>query len=498
MFGSIRIRLMFSHLAVIILAMGLSGFLLLSSLERYFLQAMEDSLIAQARITAQALMPGGTAAGPQGDAANAPFNTMQQQQVSNLYLQTDNVSPPAATFDLTYLTDASLQLGAQLNTRIRIVDEQGMVLVDSWQQPSEDLRDDPLIAEALQGEYASRTVKGADGELMDLALPVKISNQLAGAVYLSQPLSDVAAVLGDLRGRWLLSTSIGLLLSGAVGLLLSGAIARPLRRLTSAAGAVAQGQFDQQVQSNSRDELGRLSRAFNDMTARLQAARQMQIDFVANVSHELRTPLTSIKGMVETLRGGAVDDPEVRDSFLETVENETDRMIRLVNDLLILTRVDSAALNLRRERVNLSQLARTAVNQLLPQAGTKQINLQLNGDGLYAWADADRTMQVLINLLDNAVKYSYPQGAVTVSVERGPDHSALVTVRDNGIGIPAADLPRIGQRFYRADKARSRAHGGSGLGLAIAQALVHAQGGRLWIDSQEGAGTVVNFTLPIP
>jgi signal transduction histidine kinase len=488
---------MFSHLTVIILAMGLSGFFLLSSLERYFLQAAEDSLIAQARITAQALIPGGIDAGPVED-ANAPFNTVQQQQVSNLYIQTQNVTPPAAptSFDLTYLTDASLQLGAQLNTRIRILDEQGLVLVDSWLMPAEDLHNDPLIVEAQHGEYASRTVEGPDGDMMDLMLPVWIDDQLAGTVYLSQPLNDVAAVLGDLRLRWLISTSIGLLLSGVVGLLLSGAIARPLRRLTAAAGAVALGRFDQQVQSRSRDELGQLSRAFNDMTARLQAARQIQTDFVANVSHELRTPLTSIKGMVETLRGGAVDDPEVRDSFLGTVESETDRMIRLVNDLLILTRADSAALNLRREAVNLSTLARAAINQLAPQVSSKKVNVQLEVSTLNDWADSDRTTQVLVNLLDNAVKYSHPSGKVMVSVERGPDHDTLVTVRDQGIGITASDLPRIGQRFYRADKARSRAQGGSGLGLAIAQALVQAQGGRLWIESQEGAGTVVRFTLP--
>jgi signal transduction histidine kinase len=113
-----------------------------------------------------------------------------------------------------------------------------------------------------------------------------------------------------------------------------------------------------------------------------------------------------------------------------------------------------------------------------------------------AWVDPDRIEQVLVNLLDNAIKYSRPGGTVTVNVAAGPDHSALVQVRDEGIGIPAEDLPRIGQRFYRADRARTRAEGGSGLGLAIAQALVTAHGGRLWLESQEGQGTVVSFTLP--
>ncbi|MCP4515181.1 MAG: cell wall metabolism sensor histidine kinase WalK, partial [Delftia sp.] len=279
MFSSIRVRLTLSHLAVIVMAMGLSGFLLLSFLERYFLQSMEDSLAAQARITAQALIPGAMAEGlpieAPPDANLAASNAVQQQQWSNLVLQTDNVALPADALSpdgVAYLADASLPLSAQLDTHIRILDEQGLVLVDSRQEEqSADLRTDPLVARALEGQYASRV----SGGVMRLALPAQTEERLVGVVYLSQPLHDVTAVLYDLRARWLLSTAIALLFSGAAGLLLARAIASPLRRLTEAAGAVAQGQFDQQVPAGSRDELGRLSRAFNDMTARLRAARQM-------------------------------------------------------------------------------------------------------------------------------------------------------------------------------------------------------------------------------
>jgi signal transduction histidine kinase len=463
---------------------------------------MVDNLAAQARITAQALIPGAMTEGPPietpPDANLAASNAVQQQQWSNLVLQTDNVALPGDDLSpdgVAYLADASLQLSAQLDTHIRILDEQGVVLVDSRQEEQgADLRADPLVARALGGQYASRV----SGSVMFLALPAQAEERLVGIVYLSQPLHDVTAVLHDLRTRWLLSTAIALLLSGAAGLLLARAIASPLRRLTAAAGAVAQGRFDQQVPVGSRDELGRLSRAFNDMTARLRAARQMQVDFVANVSHELRTPLTSVKGTVETLRDGAVDDPEVRDRFLETVERETDRLIRLVNDLLLLSRADSEALNLRREPLDLAELARAIVERLTPQAEAQGLTLrvQANPSAPPAWADPDRVQQVLVNLLDNAIKYSRPGGRVTVRVEAGPEGMALAQVLDEGIGIPAADLARIGQRFYRADKARSRAQGGSGLGLAIAQALVQAHGGQLWVQSQENEGTEVSFTLP--
>jgi signal transduction histidine kinase len=507
-FSSIRARLTLSHLAVIVMAMGLSGFLLLSFLERYFLQAMEDSLAAQARITAQALIPGALTGGPPVEAQAPAYNAVQQQQLGNLSLQAQNVAPPTGDLsldgvDLAYLSDTSLQLSSQLDTRIRILDAQGVVLVDSRQEgQGANLREDPLVAQALAGHYAQRTDQAGLGQeaAMHLALPVLIEGRLVGVVYLSQPLRDVVAVLHDLRARWLLSTAIALLLSGVVSLLLSRAIASPLHRLTLAAGAVAQGQLDQQVPVSSRDELGRLSRAFNEMTARLRAARQVQTDFVANVSHELRTPLTAIKGLVETLRDGAVDDPEVRDRFLESVEGETDRLIRLVNDLLILSRADSEALNLRRESLDLAQLAQATAERLASQVEAQGLVLKVQaGPGpSLAWADPDRIGQVLVNLLDNAIKYSRPGGKVTVSVDGGRGRPALVRVRDEGIGIPAQDLARIGQRFYRADKARSRAEGGSGLGLAIAQALVEAHGGKLWLESQEGQGTTVSFTLPAP
>jgi signal transduction histidine kinase len=149
------------------------------------------------------------------------------------------------------------------------------------------------------------------------------------------------------------------------------------------------------------------------------------------------------------------------------------------------------------------ELVRATLDRLTPQAQANDlaVRVEASPDTPLVWIDSDRIEQVLVNLLDNAIKYSPPGATVVVKVSAGPDRSALVAVHDQGIGIPAEDLPYVGQRFYRADKARSRSEGaraigGSGLGLAIAQALVRAHGGRLWLESQEGQGTVVSFTLP--
>jgi hypothetical protein len=175
MLSSIRTRLTLGYLAVIVVAMSLSGFLLLSLLERYFLEAMEDSLIAQANITAQALIPGAMAAGPPIEEQNAAYNTVQQRQLSNLAIQAENVAPPSAAgplgaVDLNYLADASLQLSSQLDTRIRVLDARGTVLVDSQQQDrGVDLGSDPLVAQALAGHYAAST--GAAGMGMPCTWP---------------------------------------------------------------------------------------------------------------------------------------------------------------------------------------------------------------------------------------------------------------------------------------------------------------------------------------
>ncbi len=465
MFGTIRARLTLSHLLVILIAMGLSGFLLLSFVENYFLRLTEDNLVAQATITVQTLAP--TASQSQPPTSNQMIQDITQQN-QNYVLQTER---PA---DFTSLADVSLQ--SQLNTRVQIL------------EVNEIPEDDSLAARGLTTEnYIVQTSR----DRMELAMPVRVNEQVAGVVILSQPLNDLTLVMRDLRQRWILSTVIAVLLSGGLGLILSQAITTPLRQLTHAAEAVAEGHFDRHVKARSHDELGRLSRTFNEMTRRLESARQMQTHFVANVSHELRTPLTAVKGMVETLREGAVDDLEVRDRFLETVETETNRLIRLVNDLLILSRADSEALSLRFKTVNLLPLVQAAIDQFACEH--RKILLHTDAPEIHVRADSDRITQVLVNLLDNALKYS--KGAVTVTLHQ--TQHALIEIRDEGIGIPAADLPQIGQRFYRTDKARSRLHGGSGLGLAIARALVEAHGGQFWLESTEGVGTTVSFTLEL-
>jgi signal transduction histidine kinase len=515
MFKSIRTPLVLSHLFVIFVAMAISGFLLLSFLERYFVDAMERSLLAQAQLTAQALIPSATARVEEQDLAAA--NVLNQQQWSNISVQMAQQaapppSPPSAAptpqpdSPLASLSDVTLSLSAELETRIRILDQQGIVLVDSMggEDVGRDLSGVEEVAQALSGRpgKAIRLAEsriGIGGRTMYVAVSISVDGQVVGAVYLSQSMSDLLAVIYDLRWRLVISAGVAAVVASTAGLLLSRALTRPIQQLTLAADEVARGDLERQVPVRSADEIGRLGQAFNHMIAQLRATERMRTDFVSNVSHELRTPLTAVKGLVETLRDGAVDDRQVRDRFLATIEDETDRLIRLVNDLLVLSKADSQALKLKQEPLDVRDLVERSVHKLAPQVEEKGILVEVSASEEPQWvlADADRIEQVLVNLLDNAIKYSPEGGRITVAIDDGGAPGLVsVAVRDEGVGIPVGDLPRVFERFYRVDRARSRDGGGSGLGLSIAKAIVEAHGGEITLRSEEGQGTTVYFTLP--
>lgn len=228
---------------------------------------------------------------------------------------------------------------------------------------------------------------------------------------------------------------------------------------------------------------------------RLERVRQ---EFVANASHELRTPLTAIRGYVETLLDGAVDDPGRARPFLEVVARHAKRMSRLVDDLLDLSNIESGRLQLERHAVPLDEVARLVFALQQEAASKKEITLRLEipPDLPAALADRDRLQQILINLVDNAIKFT-AAGQVTLSAQKASSSHLEVVVTDTGTGISSTDLPRVTERFYRVDRARSRELGGTGLGLSIVKHLVHAHGGELHIESELGKGTTIRFTLPI-
>lgn len=233
----------------------------------------------------------------------------------------------------------------------------------------------------------------------------------------------------------------------------------------------------------------------HDIT-RIKMLEQIRKDFVANVSHELRTPVASIKAFAETLRSGALEDPKNRLQFVKIIEKDADRMAKLVDDLLELSAIESGQRVPALEPVDLMGLAREVAGSLGPLAERRKVGIQIRPSGMpNIPADKNQMRQVLTNLMENAVKFSKEDGVVVVSDALNGRYVS-VSVRDNGIGIGPQDIPRLFERFYRADKARSREMGGTGLGLAIVKHIVEAHGGSVAVESRPEEGSVFSFSLP--
>lgn len=287
---------------------------------------------------------------------------------------------------------------------------------------------------------------------------------------------------------------VGVVLSVIMALLISYWVAAPLQKAAKIASSIGTGDLDQTVPASGPDEVKSLAKSFNDMIDRVKVSQQAQRDFVANISHELRTPLTSIQGFSQAILDGTASDPESVRRSATVISDEAERMSRLVNGLLDLARLDAVPSSLNRTSLDLTQLLNSLVEKLTLRAREKNITMKVRIDPLPAMvADTDRLSQVFTNLLENAIKYTPEDGTVMLTARAGAGE-AIVSVADSGNGIPPEDLPRIFERFYRVDKARSGK--GYGLGLAITKDIVQAHGGSIRVESAIGSGT--RFTVRLP
>jgi signal transduction histidine kinase len=475
----IQLRLTLTTLAVLLLGMAIAALLAWLAVEQLFLASQSETLLVQAQLTASTLR-------------GAPLPTVPSEP----YLQSSNVQPGIHT---------------------RLLGEQGAVLVNlplsaddaPVQVPvaenaasisPDDLLHRPEIHSALQGTPATfvrRVASANNRRVLYAAAPVYAEeNNIIGIVYLATPLPP-ANLPSNIILQLIGAVAIAALLAGTAGAFLSRRIALPLEGLVRAASAVAEGDLSQRVPTDSNIlELHSLGEAFNNMTSNLLQSDQAKKAFVADVTHELRTPLTVINGTIETLEDGALDDIKGRGPLLASMQQETNRLIRLVNDLLVLTRAEAGALNLNIESIDLVELTHARCEGLSALAVPRRVVLQVKGkDQAIVRGDGDRLSQVLDNLLDNAIRHAPDGSTVTVNIGR-EENEISCAVSDRGSGIPAQHLPLIFERFYRVDSSRARHTGGTGLGLAIVHSLVSAQGGRIAIDSVEGLGTTITFWLP--
>jgi signal transduction histidine kinase len=388
----------------------------------------------------------------------------------------------------------------QLGTHITLIDAGGRAWLDSGGMvPTGDLSIHPEVEAALRGNVIYGIYPDEAGmNRLYTAAPILEDDRVYSIVRMSAP----AEMSRDrLMERWL-TLALGAVLLGILALVASWWLAasqtRPLEQLRHSAISLANGDFSQRLPQDRSDEVGELAMAFNHMADQVQAMVEEQRAFASNAAHELRTPLTAIRLRSESLRDGTVDVDTAKQYVVE-IDEEAGRMSALVNDLLLISRLDARQPEVGREQLDPSRLARVLVNELEPRIKRQKIVLSLDtlNEMPSILASQGHLRVVFQNLLDNALKYTPEGGEIRwrLWVEDGWLRS---TIADNGQGIPPEDVPHLFERFYRADKAHARTISGVGLGLALVRSVVLAYGGRITIDSPGlGLGTVAEVWWPL-
>ncbi|TMD10921.1 MAG: HAMP domain-containing histidine kinase, partial [Chloroflexi bacterium] len=304
------------------------------------------------------------------------------------------------------------------------------------------------------------------------------------------------AAAGDLATRLLEAGGAALVVAMLLIMLVSRSVTRPLTQLASAAEDIAAGNYSRRVSLAGQDEIGMLGSAFNRMAEAVERARKVQRDFLANVSHELKTPLTSLIGFSHALVDGSLLGEAERTRAATIVHEESERVLRMAQELLDLARVEAGSISMHITSVDLGGQLEQELEIVRPRAASRELSLHLNvpDDIPPVAADPERLHQILDNLLDNAVKYA-PNGSTVNAVARLSGGS-VETVISNPAGAHRPDPDRMFDRFYRADPSRSAAAGGVGLGLAISRELAAAMRGRLWADFDDAANLRLHLTLP--
>ena len=388
-------------------------------------------------------------------------------------------------------------LGGEISSRrVMVTDPAGLVLFDSseinnaygqyalLQEITSALRgNDVFRSEFRDGAFRSRA-----------AVPVSYRGMQIGAVYLYEYDAEQGALLLGIQSNL---RSISVVIGIAVlfmSVVFSKALTRRIGALLRAVRIVREGEYSHRVPASGRDELSQLAEEFNELTGRLQTTEEVRRRFVSDASHELKTPLASIRLLADSILQNQGMDTGTTLEFVSDIGEEAERLTRITEKLLTLTRMDSGV-PVRTGPVELAPVVRRAEHMLLPLAQTVEVSLDVEADlNCIVRATEDDLYRVVFNLMENAVKYNQPGGRVSVAL-RSAGESISLRVEDTGVGIPEEDLPKIFDRFYRVDKARSRAAGGTGLGLSIVRDTVKLYGGTITVRRREDVGTCFEVTF---
>jgi signal transduction histidine kinase len=390
------------------------------------------------------------------------------------------------------------RFGAPETITLRVFDPQGRLLASSSLEADRAVTDwlsVPGMRAALQNRSVQGRAKGvlAPDDRLYIAHPIQRNGQLLGVIRMSITLQQVqrqfTQVILTILGALLLT----ILLCAIISNYLARGLSNPIERMRNFAIQIGSGYFADKLEIRQSNELDELASELNRMSERLAALDQERRAFLANASHELRTPISNIHVTVEALQNGAVAEPGLCDRFLHTIQDETKRLSRLIDDLLDLGRLEAGVTQLEQQTIFLQSPILRAVQAVETRAQAAGISIHTKVDKLRIKGDPERLVQALLNLLDNAIKHSKSGSLIDITAFRQGKH-ALIRIQDQGAGIHKKDLPHIFEQFYTTDP--SRQGKSSGLGLAIAKRIIEAHGGTISVISAVDQGTTFTIHLP--
>lgn len=350
------------------------------------------------------------------------------------------------------------------------------------------LKGEPVMKSGFEERFGRK--------ILAVAIPLLDHNRLEGIIYLYVPLAKISELTVDFSFLWLIGGVVFIIIAAFLGFKMLHRLTRPLAAMKDAAERVSGGDYSARVDIKSEDEIGQLAKAFNHMSESVQKEDEKKREFLADVSHELRTPISYIKGYSEALETGMIKEPEEKNKYLKLINRESGRMVKLVEDLLDLSRLDADEYRLIKNPFPLAQLIDDFIIKYGPAMKEKNISLILDLDpDIIINGDEGRLEQIFHNIIDNSIRYTESGGRISITLSKDA-YGCKVEIKDTGTGIPEEDINKLTQRFYRVNKARTRADGGTGLGLAIVDKLVKLHDGKMEIASELGQGTAINLYFP--
>ena len=437
--------------------------------------------------------------------SNMTLEQLKRERADSLYKEATLIANTYAS-DL-YNNQASLDtvkaqldaLDTYLSATIWIINPSGRIILDS--SAPVDI-DNPIIVEHFDptvtaGSYytVGNFFDSFTEDTLSVFAPLPPHFKVTGYVVIHIPMSTIQASSDNLLNISYILLIIMLLLSMIILFFFTEMVYIPLRKITYATEQYAIGNLHYEFQVDSADEMGYLASSLSYMASEIAKSEDNQKKFVANVSHDFRSPLTSIKGYLEAMLDGTIP-PEIHEKYLQIVLNETERLTKLTNGLLQLNNMNTRGMILERTDFDVNQMIRNTAATFEGICKNKMIGIELilTGEHLLVNADMDKAQQVLYNLLDNAIKFSHNDSIIKIETTE-KSNKVLISVKDNGIGIPKDSLKLIWDRFYKTDLSRGKDKKGTGLGLSIVKEIIHAHGENINVVSTEGVGTEFIFTL---